>query len=1047
MMVLESQKFEKFVNDLSHMRFVDMQQLSYFQMHEPTDTTQPIRDVPKEIHDSTLKINDWFIGYDKYLWIDKTVTIPTPKKGFEVIGRFDFGATNPGTNNGFESLLYIDGHPYQGVDANHKMVVLEPFAGKEIKMSFLLWTGLSGQTPNQELIHRIKEASLGSLHKKTDALYFLAKAIMKTILLLPNENTARQTLIQILNSAYQAIDWDRDYFYASVDHAYSLIESQLKKTPKLSEVTLHYVGHTHIDVAWLWRLKHTREKAMRSFSTVLRLMEEFEDYKFLQTQPQLYQYIKEDSPEIYAKIKQRIAEGKWEVDGGMWVEADCNIVSGESLSRQFLYGTRFIENEFNKKCEFLWLPDVFGYSWALPQILELCEMKTFMTSKLSMCQFNKLPHDLFVWKGIDGSEITAYFIDTPYLAQNCINAQNSFEKNRTELTNPKLSTYNDLAEPESGFGAWLNFKDKQLSNEVLISYGHGDGGGGVNRDMLKNIQAMQKVTGFPNVKTTTAGAFVNKIHEKLKTTDAPVHEWDGELYFEYHRGTYTTQAYNKKMNRILENKLFTSEWLSTLAMQNGETYRQADINKAWEILLLNQFHDIIPGSSIRQVYEDSKKQYEAVSQTLDGIIHAATSNLIDAQKDCYTMFNPGNCMSSQLILIEETRDGFFKDINNNILDSAKTDNGYLIAANCLPLDFSNITFVASQPKESGSTIQIKGNTAETPFYIIAWNNDGHLTSLYDKQNKREVLSGSSNTLIVYEDRPLAHDAWDIDLYHFDKAETLACASSSVTEQNSLRTIITFEYTYRKSTIKQNMVLYEKSRRIDFETDVNWNAENRLLKASFDVDIRNTKATYDIQYGHCERPTHYNTSWDYAKFEVVAHKWIDLSEKGYGVSLLNNCKYGHNVRGTRMQISLLRSPKRPDPQADMGAHNFTYALYPHVGDAVDGGTIEESVSLNQPALVVKGSAKKSLRRIIFSRQDHIFIDAVKKCEDCDNVLVRLHECKGKRGAFVLESDFAIESYTPCNILEHAIGETIVASRIEDDIKPFKIKNYIIRFTKN
>ena len=617
-MYLTSQKFEKFVHDLYEKRMVYMQRISDFNAGEPAHKEQPYNEVPEEIGGARLNINDWFIGYDKYIWIDKAITVPDKKEGFEVIGYFDFGVTNNGTNSGFESLLYINGHPYQGVDENHKTVVLEPFAGTKVRMTFLLWSGLSGKIPNQEQIHRIKDASLGYIHRKADALYYMAKVIMKTILISPDEYTERQKLTSMLNKAYNIIDWDKDYFYQSADKAYDLLNTELEKVPKSSDVTLNYVGHTHIDVAWLWRLKHTREKAMRSFSTVLRLMEEFEDYKFLQSQPQLYKYIKEDSPEIYDNIKKRISEGKWEVDGGMWVEADCNITSGESISRQLLYGTRLIDREFNKKCEFLWLPDVFGYSWALPQILKQCEIKTFMTTKISWNQYNTIPHDLFIWRGIDGSEITTYFINVPQIQSKQdntpANGNVASEEYRKALKATKFSTYNDMAEPGSGLGAWINFKDKQLTDEILISYGYGDGGGGVNREMLKTINAMKKIPGFPNVETTTAGKFFNKIHKKLETTDAPLPEWDGELYLEYHRGTYTTQAYNKKMNRRIECKLFTSEWISTVSMLIGGNYRQRDINDAWEILLLNQFHDIIPGSSIHQVYQDSKKQYEGISK-------------------------------------------------------------------------------------------------------------------------------------------------------------------------------------------------------------------------------------------------------------------------------------------------------------------------------------------------------------------------------------------------------------------------------------------------
>ena len=366
-------------------------------------------------------------------------------------------------------------------------------------------------------------------HKKTDELYYFARAIDKTLELLPKDDEKYEDLKGALDRVFQCINWDEESFYETAETAHDLLMAELDRMEKHTDVTVDVVGHTHIDVAWLWRLKHTREKAQRSFSTVLRLMELYDEYVFLQTQPQLYKYVKEDCPELYAKIKEKVAEGKWEPDGGMWVEADCNISSGEALVRQFLHGTRFIENEFGKKCEYLWLPDVFGYSWALPQILKQCEIDTFMTTKISWNQFNTIPDDLFKWRGIDGSEILTYFVDVPGEDQDI---------------DTRFSTYNGMVTPHSVLGSWKKFKNKELSKDTLISYGYGDGGG-VNREMLELRRAMDAIPGLPNVKTTTAGEFFRKIHENVDKTDRYVHTWDGDCIWSI-TGAYTSQAYNKE---------------------------------------------------------------------------------------------------------------------------------------------------------------------------------------------------------------------------------------------------------------------------------------------------------------------------------------------------------------------------------------------------------------------------------------------------------------------------------------------------------------------
>jgi alpha-mannosidase len=1037
------------INDLDSRRFIEEYSIEEFDAMQPQDNQGvQTKEVPETIKGYKIKLMDWFIGYDKYVWMSRSLALPAPKERHQLVGIFDFGKTFAGTNAGFESLLYIDKKPYQAVDGNHQMVVLDFYASKNVKLDILLWTGLSGSDAGKEQVHRIKKASIGYLHEDTDSLYHLLQAMLGVITLQPEENVTRQHIIDIFENVYSTIDWHKDYFYPSVEAAYKYVLEALEGLKKESDVTLNFVGHTHIDVAWLWRLKHTREKAMRSFTTVLRLMEEFDDYKFLQSQPQLYKYIKEDSPWLYEKIKRKIAEGAWEPDGGMWVEADCNVTSGESLSRQILYGTRFFEKEFGKKCTFLWLPDVFGYSWALPQILKLCEIKTFMTTKISWNQFNTMPNDLFLWRGIDGTEILSYFIDVPEIEEQTeqklrpVNKIDTASHFREKMQKNTYSTYNGDINPESSLGAWISFKNKELTNDVLISYGYGDGGGGVNREMLKMRRALDKVPAFPNAKTTTAGDFFDKIHNNIKTSGKKPQVWDGELYLEFHRGTYTTQAYNKKMNRLLEYKLFECEWLSGLAMIEGTKYPQDRINTAWETLLLNQFHDIIPGSSIREVYEDSKTQYEEIERELTQITQESLECLIDGDEKGYTIINPSCVKQNSLVFIDEQEEGCFKDKDGNIMESVRIEGGYLVNAESKPMGFAPLSFIAGEKVEIKETITVCENSIETKYYEIKYNDKGRLTRVYDKLNNREVLSAESNKLLIYEDRPLGNDAWDIDLFHFDKCTELECSEKQVIEQNKLRCVIRFIYNYRGSEIRQDMIVCSDSRRIDFKTEVDWNASEVLLKVQFMADIRSTKATYDIQYGHCERPNHYNTSWDIAKFEVAAHKWADLSEKGYGVSVLNNCKYGHSIKGNRIEISLLRSSKKPDNAADMGHHEFTYSIYPHIGDPVDGETIKESIALNQPAYAVKGlpTAKK---QIIKCCEENIYIDAVKKCEESGDILVRIHECHGKRGNFNLKSDYNITQYCECNILEHTVGVPVKSNKITDSIKPFEIKNYIVK----
>ncbi|MBR6766350.1 MAG: alpha-mannosidase [Clostridia bacterium] len=1031
-MFLTIEKLEARTRELENFRFARLSSIAPMTaMEGGLGTDEVYHGMPEKIEGGQIAIGDEFVGRDRYLWVQKTVELPAHMDGMEVYGLFDFGKTGGGHNSGFESLLYVDGHPYQGVDTFHNDVNFESLAGKTVTLTFMLWTGLEGGGPKRTFRHLIRQADIGYLHKAADEFYYLAKAIFKTVKLLDDTSTDRFDLTRALDRAFHVIDWDPDCFYETVDEALSILKTELAALEKHSNITVNVVGHTHIDVAWLWRLKHTREKAQRSFATVLRLMEEFDEYIFLQSQPQLYQYIKNDCPEIYEKIRERVGEGRWEADGGMWLEADCNVSSGEALTRQFLQGTGLIKNEFGRKCEYLWLPDVFGYSWALPQILKGCGIDTFMTTKISWNQFNSIPHDLFKWRGIDGSEVMTYFITTPEVGR-------SFDE--------RFSTYNGMVSPRAVLGSWKKFKDKALSNETLLSYGYGDGGGGVNRNMLKMRRAMEDLPGLPNVKPSRVGDFFRRLHEKLDRTDRYIPVWDGELYLEYHRGTYTSQAWNKMMNRRMEFALAECEWLSQMASRKGVPYDKETLDACWQTILRNQIHDIIPGSSITEVYEDCHREYGAAADALRNLAGNALSALTRPEEDAWTLWHFGSFDRKDPVFIEETREGSFIGADGKAIAAQKTDNGYWVSVSLPALSMATVRFVPGKTAEAAAPfcIDLDKRVITTPFYRIGWNENGSLTDIYDIENRRQVLpeGACANVLEVFEDKPLAHENWDVDIYHLFKSETAKLSKAPVIVENgALRAVIRFEYAYRQSAFVQDMILYADSRRIDFKTEAEWHESRRLLKAAFPADVRATRATYDIQYGHVERPTHFNTSWDYARFEVVAHKWADLSDNGYGVSILNNCKYGHSVHGNVMRITLLKAGKYPDTQADMGHHAFTYALLPHTGSVANGNTIEESVNLNLPVRVVKNACADSFS--MFTKDANIVIDAVKQAEDGDGLIVRFHECRGARCETELVPGFKALSFTPSNLLEEPVGETVSEETLRTTLRPFEIQTWRVK----
>lgn len=1046
-MLWTEEKLSKRIEELAAYRYRDRQPLDEWQMEIDAEGANGVYP-PEALSGGVLRIGDRWEGRDLYVWLRRQIEVPADWQGRKAVGLFNFGKTGGGNNSGFESLLYLDGQPFQGVDSNHMEVFLpEEGYGKSRELCFRLWSGLEGGGAPVPQEHRFYQGELAWLDEAADNLYYNAKACLETANILNESLPEKQELLKAVDRAFKLLDWSRpgsESFYQSVHEADSFLNEAIDNMEKHTPVIVNCIGHTHIDVAWLWRLKHTRDKAARSFSTVLRLMEMFPDYVFLQTQPQLYAYIKQDYPEIYEQIKQRIAEGRWEPGGAMWLEADCNLPSGESLVRQILYGQQFLRREFGVTCDYLWLPDVFGYSWALPQILTKSGIKTFMTTKISWNQYNRMPHDTFKWRGIDGTEILTHFVTTP----DSPNSEGWFY------------TYNGKVEPYSVKGIWDAYRDKGVNQELLLSYGYGDGGGGVNREHLEMRRRLDKLPGLPKVKTGRADEYFDRLHDTVEVSDQYVHTWDGELYLEYHRGTYTSQAYNKKMNRRLELLYREAEFLQSLKavqLHSWDTYASEQLYEGWTTILRNQFHDIIPGSSIAEVYEDSRKEYAQAEALGKGAVSGAVEQLLSVQDPgpagTYTVMNSGSGSRTETVILPAEREGdshgAWVKSDGTVLASELQQGQWHVLLEGVPA-FSGevIRFVPGEAAASKSDVfHLAGNRLTTPFYELEWNEAGQLSEIFDIAEGRQVLEEGErgNILQVFEDKPKTFDAWDIDLFYQEKMrEVDQLLSVEPVYLGQLKAVIRFTWAYLDSTIIQELTVYRDSRRIDFVTRVDWQERQQLLKAAFHVGVRATEATYDIQYGNVKRPTHWNTSWDYARFETVGHQWADLSERNYGVSLLNDCKYGYDIKDHVMRLSLLKSAIYPDPEADRGQHEFTYSLLPHKGDWLDGGTAGEAWSLNHPLQAYKGTWSDAGKRLLVLEGANIHVDAIKKAEESEAMIVRLHEYGGGRSQVRLSSDFPAASWQECNLIEEACGGKIAGQEVTFDIKPYEIKCYIVKF---
>ena len=1014
-MFLTDRKLERRISEIEQYRYRDIIGFHSFDAVEDNQGVVNPR-IPEFQECDAIETGDTWKGRDRFLWLHKEIEIPSEWKGRRVVGIFDFGKTGGGNNSGFESMAYINGKMYQGVDVNHKELFFEDaLCGTKTDVAFRLWSGLEGGGIPTEQEHRITRADLAWLDEKADDFYYLASMVWQTIEELDGNQPIQHELRKALDHACHCIDWSdpgSGLFYESLHQADDELNKSIDAMDKNSMINVYCVGHTHIDVAWLWRLKHTREKCSRSFSTVFRLMEMFPEYIFLQTQPQLYEYMKEEFPDIYEKIKEKVKEGRWEADGGMWVEADCNLTSGESLTRQILIGSKFIKDEFGKEVEYLWLPDVFGYSWALPQILKKAGIDTFMTTKISWNQYNRMPHDTFLWKGIDGSQVLTHFITTP------------------EPWNEKDSwfyTYNGKLLPRTVKGVWDSYSEKQMNRDLLISFGFGDGGGGVNRDMLECRRRMDKIPGLPNLKMSTAGEYFRKLHDTVEHTNQYVHTWDGELYLEYHRGTYTSQGYNKRMNRKMELLYRRAEWLTVMdALQAGDIKKaqQEELTKGWKHILTDQFHDIIPGSSIHEVYEDSREDYAYIEDIAQRVERQAYEHVLEKEENTYTVWNASGWAMNQIVTVPNHRKGIYRDDQGRELVSQKGHGVTYVEVKDVPaMGTKTIVFEETGQDIPTAVFAVNGREVETPYYQISLNQYGQITKLFDKTYGCHVLPKGQrgNVLQVFEDKPLDNDAWDIDIFYQEKMrEITELLVFEITEMGPLSMSIHMEWKYMNSQIRQDMILYSSSRRIDFKTDVDFHEQHQLLKAAFPVDIRSTYGTYDVQYGNVRRPNHWNTSWDMAKFETVAHRWADLSERDYGVSILNDCKYGHDIKDNVMRISLLRAGTNPDHLQDQGAHDFTYSLLPHKGDFVEGQVVQEAFALNEPMKVLEGKSILSYDSFLSFPQGQVEVDAVKKSEDGNYIVIRFHEFTGSKQDVALKFGFDWKGWAECDLRERPLA---------------------------
>lgn len=825
---------------------------------------------------------------------------------------------------------------------------------------------------------RIAEARIAVLRPELQALGYDVEVLADLARALPEGDGRRLRIGAALDACVRRHDGSDDGIAA----CRALLAPLLAERGGDRTLNLSAVGHSHLDLAWLWPLRESRRKAARTLATVMRNLERYPDYVYGISQPQQLAWIQEEHPALFAQIQEAVAAGRIECQGGMWVESDTNLVSAESLARQLLYGQRAWQAWFGRTVRTCWLPDVFGYSAALPQILSQAGIDRFMTIKLSWSKVNRFPHHTFRWRSPDGSEVLAHM--------------------------PPEGTYNSAALPRSAVQAAQRFQDAARTDRGLLVFGIGDGGGGPGEEHLERLQRTKDLAGMPTVLQESS----ERCFERIAAQQDRLAAWSGELYLECHQGTLTSQGRMKMANRRLEWALRRAELAASRAWLAGAAWPAQRLGAIWRDVLLHQFHDILPGSSIGRVYAEAEARSQEMLAQLEAITAMADAQALPA----------GQVVVNDL---SWPRQGWLRSAQGWHQAEVPTCGAVQLGA------------PGATPGDLDATPQTLCNGLLRATFAA----DGRLLSLLDLEHGREALSAPGNDLIAFED---PGDAWDFPPDYLERRtwrpeQTAVRAGVDGPEAWIERTL-----SLGTSTIIQRIVLAAGSRRLEFRTRVDWQERGRMLRVRFPIAVHAEAARCEIAIGSIARPTHANTSWDAARFEVPAHAWVDLSERGYGVALLNDGKYGHRLDGDVLDLALLRSPSYPDPNGDKGAHEFTYALYPHLGDHAEGRVTQEAHDLNAPLRLATGGSGTLLQSLVAVDEPGVIISAVKRAEDGDLLIVRLMEVHGATSTIRLRCAARIGSAHLGNLLEEAdealpVADGVVTLRLP----PWSLRTVLLR----
>lgn len=964
---------------------------------------------------------EWGLSYQT-TWFRVRGEIPAEWSGREVAMLAPVGG---------ERTVWVDNSPFRGIDHEHEHFRIsdEASAGaveyciQAYARAFhvRVWGDMP---PRKERNEKVETCELLLIDSELQSLVYDYDFTLNLLEQIDETDPARATLLRALN---QVVNLWAEQGREGLAKMRRLIRDAMGSLNRDLKHTVYPFGHAHLDTAWLWPLRITQLKMAHTTANQLYLTERYPEYVYVHSQASQYEWVEKQYPALFGRIKQAHERGQWEPVGSMWVEADCNLTGAESLIRQFLYGRRYFAQHFGKPTEDMFLPDVFGYSAALPQILHKFGIKYFLTQKISWNQFNKFPHNTFWWQGIDGSKIWSHF--------------------------PPADTYCGNCTPEEMLRSVRNHKDHARSDASMYLFGFGDGGGGPTEQHLEFLQRARTAPYLPEIeKGKKAVDFYREARQKSKDLAT----WSGELYLELHRGTYTSQANNKLWNRQSE---FLMRDVELLACFDGAPYPQAKIEELWKLVLLNQFHDIIPGSSVREVYEDSDKDYEKILSESAALVQGSLERIAE-RIDTTQHQNPVAIFHNSTEPSQVTLPWSAEEVPQSLvvgedrlpvqLVEGFGERSLIFETPSSALESVAVGDLSSQPASPRGRLKTGNRRIENQELSVKFDANGNITSILslDDHPIEFIEPGMLGNLFqLFDDRPLFWEAWDIDAYAYETAQDLIkCESFEIVERGPVRVAAEVVRRFGNSTIKQRISL-GPTPGIRFDTWVDWQEERKMLKVGFPVNVNTNKATYEIQFGHVERPNNMNTSWDLARFEVCAQKWVDLSQGDYGVALLNVGKYGHDVNGNMMRMTLLRAPNSPDPICDRGIHRFTYALLPHYDQVPHSQVVAAAYALNaepRACPVAKGPGiTGEIPKFLTVGSRHVVVESVKKAEDSDRLVVRLYECHNTRGSTEISCARPIKGAWLADLNENEIQPLEISDGlIWIDYKPFEILTLLI-----